>query len=94
MDQAITEHDESNLIQSQQIPDGANGDPNENDRPDGDAIKRSNLPEPRDRYAKSVKLVIIFKLHISCHIICISSICISVYIVGIEGFKWHGYSLE
>lgn len=49
MDQGITEHDDSNLIESQQIPDGAN-DPNENDRADGDVSKRSNRPEPRDRY--------------------------------------------
>lgn len=49
MDQIVTENDGSNLIESQQIPEGAN-DPNENDSPDGDVPKRSNRPEPRDRY--------------------------------------------
>lgn len=49
MDQNIVEPDDSNLIESQQIPDGAN-DPNENDQTDGDVPKRSNRPEPRDRY--------------------------------------------
>lgn len=50
MDQNTTEHDDSNLILSQEIPEGAD-DPNENNRPEDDAEKRSNRPEPRDKYA-------------------------------------------
>lgn len=55
MDNNIAERDDSNLIESQQIPHGSH-DPNENNRPsdiDGDVVPKISRtrPEPRDRYS-------------------------------------------